>query len=300
VAIDKLSTNENGFVLMVEGSKIDWAAHANDAAAIITDMIAFDKACGAALDFAKENGETVVVILPDHGNSGISIGSHKCPDYSRLTKDELFGNISRFKTSCDGLINRLHHTDPDKIKEVVTELTGISLTDEEYKLLLQCSDYQRSALSNDERMKGSKLTKIVAEILDNHTCFGFTSGGHTGEEVFLAVYDPTPNRLTGHHTNVQVNQYLRQSLGLETPLESLTANYFAKHTTVFDGYEYSIRKNGDVPVLVVKNKKNALEIQPNTNIVKHNNKAVALNSVIVYVDKNDTFYLPQSLAGLLE
>ena len=299
VAITKLSTNENGFFLMVEGSKIDWAAHANDAAAIITDMLAFDKACGVALDFAKGNGETVVVILPDHGNSGLSIGSHKCGGYGTLTKDDLFANISKFKTSCDGLISRLHDTDPDQLRDVVYELTGISLTDDEYTQLLQSSDYNRSTLSNDERMKGSRLTRIVAKILDNHTCFGFTTGGHTGEEVFLAVYDPTPNRLIGHRTNIEVNHYLRQSLGLETSLEALTSEYFAKHTDVFEGYSYAIQTKGDIPVLEVTNKKIKLEIRPNTNIVKRNGKEVELNTVIIYVDKNNTFYLPQSLKQLL-
>ena len=298
-AISKLSTNENGFFLMVEGSKIDWAAHANDAAAIITDMLAFDKACGVALDFAKRNGETVVVILSDHGNSGFSIGSNKCGGYGSLTKDDLFANISKFKTSCDGLISRLHDTDPAQLRDVVYELTGISLTDDEYTKLLQSSDYNRSTLSNDERMKGSKLTKIVAKILDNHTCFGFTTGGHTGEEVFLAVYDPTPNRLTGHRTNIEVNHYLRQSLGLRQSLESLTSEYFAKHTDVFKEYSYTIQTKGGIPTLEVKNNKVKLEIQPNTNIVLLNDREVELNTVVIYVDKNNTFYLPQLLKELL-
>ncbi|GHT09689.1 alkaline phosphatase [Bacteroidia bacterium] len=298
-AIEKLSKNKNGFFLMVEGSKIDWAAHANDPAAIIADMLAFDKACGVALEFAKSNKETVVIIVPDHGNSGFSIGSNKCPGYSKLTKDQLFANISQFKTSIDGLIAKLQTTEPGDLREVVLALTGIALTDEDYNLLLQCADYNRSALSNDERMKGSKLTKVVAGILDKYTCFGFTTTGHTGEEVFLAVYDPTPNRLTGHHTNIELNQYLRQSAGLKQGLESLTDEVFAKHTDVFSGYTYTINTTANIPTLEVKTDKGSLEIQPNTNVIKHNGQAVKLNSVIIYVDKNNTFYLPQSLKKLL-
>ena len=77
-AIEKLSQNEKGFFLMVEGSKVDWAAHGNDPIGMATDMLAFDKACGVALDFARKNGETAIVIMPDHGNSGISIGRRDC------------------------------------------------------------------------------------------------------------------------------------------------------------------------------------------------------------------------------
>lgn len=70
--IQKLN-NENGFFLMVEGSQIDWGGHANDAEYIITEMIDFDHAVGAALDFAEQDGETLVVITADHETGGFSI-----------------------------------------------------------------------------------------------------------------------------------------------------------------------------------------------------------------------------------
>ncbi|MDR0543666.1 MAG: alkaline phosphatase [Dysgonamonadaceae bacterium] len=297
-AIDKLSKNKNGFFLMVEGSKVDWAAHANDPIALMTDMLAFDKACGVAFDFAKRDGNTLVVVAPDHGNSGFSIGSGRCGGYSTMTKDQLWGPVVRFKTSNEGLINVLKSTDASQLKTVTYDLTGIDLSDDEYRQLLQCSDYNRSSLSDEERMKGSKLTQTVTEIIQNHLCFGFTTRGHTGEEVFLAVYDPRGTQLTGHHTNIELNHYMRKALGLEN-LEALTDAHFAKHSDVFSGYSYSITLKNDIPVLEVKNKKNCLEIRPNTNIVRLDGEEIKLNSVIVYVDKNKTFYLPQSLKKLL-
>ena len=298
-AIEKLSQNKNGFFLMVEGSKVDWAAHANDVTALITDMLAFDKACGVALDFAKANGKTVVVVVPDHGNSGFSIGSNKCPSYTTLTKDELFGAVSKFKTSAVALVDKLQNTDPADLRKVFNRLTGIALSDSDYVKILQSPDYKRTTLSDEERMKGSLLTKVVAEILDRSTCFDFTTHGHTGEEVFLAVYDPTRNRLTGHHTNIELNQYFRKTMGLKQSLESLTSDYFAKHTDVFANYSYTISAEDSVPSLKVMNKNNVLEIKPNTNIVKLNGKEIKLNSVVVFVDKNYTFYLPRSLKELL-
>lgn len=299
IAIEKLNRKEEGFVLMVEGSKIDWAAHANDAAAVITDMLAFDEACGVALDFAKKDGETLVVIVPDHGTSGISIGSSKCSRSTYLTVEELFGPVSKLKTSISGLISKLNNTPPDQLRKVVLELTGIEISDEDYEKLLLCKDYNQSTISNEERMYGSSLTKIISKILDNNTCFGFTTTNHTGEEVFLAVYDPTPNRLTGHHTNIELNHYLREALNLDSSLEDLTASYFAKHTDVFKGYTYTVTEKDGIQTLEVKNKKKTLVIQPNTSVVKLNKKEVQLETVIIYVDKNETFYLPKSLRELL-
>lgn len=53
-AIEVLSKDEDGFFLMVEGSKVDWAAHANDPIGIISDVLAFDDAVKVAMDFAKK------------------------------------------------------------------------------------------------------------------------------------------------------------------------------------------------------------------------------------------------------
>jgi alkaline phosphatase len=299
-AIEKLSKNKNGFFLMVEGSKVDWAAHSNDASALITDVLAFDKACGVALDFAKTDGKTLIVIVPDHGNSGFSIGSKKCPNYSTLTKDELFGPVSKYKTSAHELTAIVQNTMPADLREVFSISTGIALSDSDYTRILRCVDYKKSSLPNEKREKGSGLSKVVTDILNDNTCFGFTTTGHTGEEVFLAVYDPTPNRLTGHHTNIELNQYLRKSLGLNQSLESLTSQYFARHTKVFENYSYTLTFENDEAVLKVTNKNKTLEIHSNTNIVKRNGKDIELNSVIVFVDKNSTFYLPQSLRDLIE
>ena len=299
IAIEKLSKNKNGFFLMVEGSQVDWAAHANDAASVITEMLAFDEACGVALDFAKADGKTVVIIVPDHGNSGFSIGSNKCPNYSSMTKDQLFGAVSKIKASAGVLVAKLNDTEPADLHKVFNDLTGISLKFSDYAQILQCSDYRKSSLSDAEKIKDLRLSKTVTEILDKNTCFGFTTTGHTGEEVFLAVYDPAKNRLTGHHTNMELNYYLREKTGLKQSLESLTNDYFAKHTEVFANYSFTITNKNDIPVLEIINNNNVMEIQPNTNIVKLNGKEIKLNSVIVHVDRNNTFYLPKSLRNLL-
>jgi len=62
-AIEVLSKDKDGFFLMVEGSKIDWAAHANDPVDVISDILAFDNAVKAALDFAKKDKQTVLLLI---------------------------------------------------------------------------------------------------------------------------------------------------------------------------------------------------------------------------------------------
>ena len=72
-AIEILKKNPKGFFLMIEGSQIDWAAHANVADTVVDETIDFDKAVGVALDFAKADGHTLVVITADHETGGVTI-----------------------------------------------------------------------------------------------------------------------------------------------------------------------------------------------------------------------------------
>lgn len=314
VAIDKLSRNENGFFLMVEGSKIDWAAHSNDPIGMATDFIAFDKACGAALEFARQNGETVVVILPDHGNSGVSIGTRRCPGYDKLTKDQLFEQFSKYKMTAEGFARKVNEIPSTEVQALFREYAGFELNEQELHALNNCKDYKNSPIPADQRsadgvepsMYSGSLTSFMAKLLTSKTCFGFTTGGHTGEEVFLAAYHPQGVLPLGMNTNVELNHYLCQVMGLEGKLDDLTNQYFAKHTEVFDGYKYEIKpskEEGGFPILIVKNKRKQLTITPYSNIVKAGRKAneeIRLNSVVVYVDKNNTFYLPKSLTDYLK
>lgn len=64
---------DKGFFLMIEGAQIDWGGHANSSSYIISEMIDFDDTIGAVLDFAKEDGETLVIVTADHETGGFAI-----------------------------------------------------------------------------------------------------------------------------------------------------------------------------------------------------------------------------------
>ncbi len=72
-ALDYLSEQPNGFFLIIEGSQIDWGGHANDSKYITSEMIEFDNAIGAVLDFAKRDGQTLIIVTADHETGGYAI-----------------------------------------------------------------------------------------------------------------------------------------------------------------------------------------------------------------------------------
>lgn len=83
LALDKLSKNENGFFLMIEGSQIDWGGHDNDADYLLSELLDFDKTIGVALDFAQQNGETLVIVTADHETGGFTLAADR-GDYNKI------------------------------------------------------------------------------------------------------------------------------------------------------------------------------------------------------------------------
>ena len=296
-AIDILSQNDNGFFLMVEGSKVDWAAHSNDAIGCITEYLAFDKAVGAALEFAKRDGNTAVVILPDHATGGFTLGRRDLRGYDRATISQLFANVSKYQKTAEGLENILLQERPENVKSVIKNYTDIDITDDELTKLLNSRNYQP-----ENYMKVGESPNMLAtlvEIMNLRTSFGFTTGGHTGEEVFLAAYHPNGDIPIGMNTNIEINRYLQDLLGLQTKLPDLTKKIFAKHTDVFAdaAYKVTIDKSAsqEAPVLVIKSGKKTLEVPAFKSVAYLNKQPFDLGSVVVYIADNETFYLPADL-----
>ena len=83
ISLEKMNATEKPFFMMVEGSQIDWGGHDNDAEYLISELLDFDKTIGVALDFARENRETLVVVTADHETGGFTLGSDR-GDYNNI------------------------------------------------------------------------------------------------------------------------------------------------------------------------------------------------------------------------
>tara|TARA_R110000787_G_scaffold8495_4_gene28687 strand:+ start:9298 stop:10434 length:1137 start_codon:yes stop_codon:yes gene_type:complete len=83
LALEILSSNEEGFFLMIEGSQIDWGGHDNDAEYLISELIDFDNTIGVALDFAELDGETLVIVTADHETGGFTLAQDN-GDYNKI------------------------------------------------------------------------------------------------------------------------------------------------------------------------------------------------------------------------
>ena len=90
----ELLDNDKGFFLMTESGKIDWACHANDAAASIHDVLEMSNAVQAAVDFQnKHPNETLILVTADHETGGMAIG------YKTTNYDTFLTNLTHQKMS---------------------------------------------------------------------------------------------------------------------------------------------------------------------------------------------------------
>lgn len=300
-AIDLLSQQKEGFFLMVEGSKVDWSAHDNDAKTTILDFLAFNDAVQVALDFARKDGNTMVLVLPDHGCGGFNLGSrHSNHGYSKLSLEEIMKPLDNYTRSTWSVAEMVKESEIDQIPELIEKYYQIQLTEEELDRIYHSHDFKNSPIPKEERKEAS-LEKTISCIIYDRTCFGSTTYGHTGEDVFLACYHPRNDRPTGVISNIEVNEYLCRQMGLTGQLPTLTESIFTSHTTLFPDAKTitidSLDKNQYR--LTVQYKKHKLVANSYDNYVTIDKQVIPLESVVVYMKKNNTFYLPKELRGMI-
>ncbi len=301
-ALDLLSSDPDGFFLMIEGSKVDWASHDNDAKSAITDFLAFDEAFHVAQQFAEKNGHTLIVVVPDHGNSALTIGNTKSNHgYDKLSLQQIMEPLDSYKISTATMSSKMKEVETDQWPALFKEYFNIDLQDAEIEYLQTASDYKKSPIAKEQRKNNLSLTKMLSQVIYGRTYFGFTTFGHTAEDVFTAMYHPKGREMRGVHTNIELHQYIRGQMGLaDDALEQLTHDNFADYREVFEGFTCTIDSLGPYEYrLTVKNKKNTLVADSYTNYVTFNKKKQELASVIIYFPVNKTFYLPKELRNLL-
>ena len=301
-AIQMLASDPNGFFLMVEGSKVDWAAHDNDGKNALLEFVEFDKACKEALNFANKDGQTLVVIVPDHGTGAVTIGNAKSNHgYDKLSLNQIMSSFEDYKLPTWSMSEKLKEVETSEWPALFEKYYNVQITNADIEYLQSARDYNKSPMPKEQRKGNISLTKMLSQFLYGRTYFGFTTFGHTMENVFYAMYHPQNEVLNGYVTNIQLHEYLCDQLHLTDSLSKLTSEIYADHHKVFE--DYTTRIDSLAPnhyKLVVKNKKNTLEADSYTNFITVNKKKIELPSIIVYMHRNNTFYLPKNLNQFLK
>jgi alkaline phosphatase len=198
-ALQRLGSAPEGFFLMVEGGRVDHAAHANDGAAAIHEQIAFDETIATVLAFVDKNPDTLLIVTTDHGTGGFNVNGlgnedfdTTAPSYSESSP--AFDRMTGFTSSLELLSLRTKGAGLADFLAAAEKATGLKF-------------------KADDRAKITS-TKTLAAALMKYTSIGWTSNNHTGEMVEFSAYGPGSQLFTPHLRNDQVHAKILRATGV--------------------------------------------------------------------------------------
>ena len=199
-AIRRLSGNPNGFVLQVEGGKVDWAAHANDVGGLIYDQLAFDEALATAIAFAESDGETLVIVTTDHGNAN--------PGLFGSTAN--FERVFNFKHTNEWVLGGIDDRyTAAQVRERLEYAQGYAITSDEAAQLLShyAGERDEEGLYNPGKLPFTEL----AGIQRNYTGVSWAGTGHSGDHVEIAAYGPGSGLLKPFVRNIDMHYLMLEA-----------------------------------------------------------------------------------------
>ena len=225
--------NDTGFFLMVEGGKIDWACHANDAGSTIADTLALSDAVDEAIAFAQQHpAETLILVTGDHETGGLTIG-YAGTDYDTYLANLANQKISYAKYDSDYVSKyKENKTSFEDVLKDVEALFGLKTSGEEGDTLV-LTEYELGLLkaAYDKTMAGvgsksytqaeyvlygtyEPLSVTITHLLNNKSGVNFASYAHTGLPVAVFAQGMGEELFEGFYDNTQIYAKLASLLGV--------------------------------------------------------------------------------------
>lgn len=212
----ELATKDSpqGFFLLIEGSRIDHAGHQNDPAAQVREVLAYDAAFKAAIDFADSSDvETIVISTSDHETGGLSTARQITSDYpeylwypevlnnAKHSAEYLGSQVVRFKGEGEKLEKFIKH-------DIFEEQLGITdYTEEEVELLI--------------KFRG-QAADTIAYIISLRSEIGWSTHGHSAVDVNVYGYGPNIHAkhlimqsLAGGNENTDIGKFMADYLDVD-------------------------------------------------------------------------------------
>jgi alkaline phosphatase len=212
IALERLASSRAGFLLQIEGGRVDHAAHNNDAAALLWEQLAFDDALGVVLRFAEKHPDTLLVLTTDHGNANPGLngtGSEYVDSnasFERLLDARnsytvvtpRLGVNADYTMNADGTASPRPKPSADHVKDTIRAAFGFVPSAEETEWLRTIA---ASAKGVGISRQLDKMVGVLGQVLGNHTGVGWTGTSHTSDYTMLLALGPGSRRFHGFMKN---------------------------------------------------------------------------------------------------
>lgn len=202
-----------GFFLMVEGGKIDWACHSNDAATAFREVVDLNESIRQALLFYENHpDETLIVISADHETGGLVLGTGA---YALNLQALQYQRVS--ETAFTSILNSLRRQTGNRVtweqaRQALADNFGfwneLKLTEQQAKRLEEV--YCRTFTGSDVEMEKSEYAQdepLAAEavrIINEIAMVGWVSGGHSAGYVPVFAIGAGADHFQGRMDNVEI------------------------------------------------------------------------------------------------
>lgn len=205
-AIDLMKDHTDGFVLQVEGGKVDWAAHSNDTPGLLFDQLEFDLAVEKAIEFAERDKNTLVIVTTDHGNGNPGL-------FGEENADKNFDLFQKFKHSNDWVLNSIKPNDTAaNLIALIHDAQGYAISNEQAK----------DILTHYEKLDGGGLYNVrklpfelFGKIQSNYTSVNWGSMEHSADYVELAAFGPGSTLMSPFVRNTELHQLMLNATGVK-------------------------------------------------------------------------------------
>lgn len=210
VALANLLNHPAKFLLQIEGARIDHAAHANDAAGLLWDQLAFDDALAKVLKMTADSEDILVIVTSDHGNANPGLNG---TGNSYLESNKIFESIAQSTASYDKILKvwgNSSDNSPEQLAAIIKDKLGFTLKPKEIAELY-------SSITNGQVTEWSKQldnpTGLLGQFAGNHTGIGWTGTSHTSDATMISAIGPQAERFSGIVPNQEVHRHFLELLG---------------------------------------------------------------------------------------
>jgi len=209
-ALGILADSDRGFLLQVEGGRIDHACHRNDAPCALWDQLAFDDAVGVALEFSKDRDDTLIVVTTDHGNANPGLnGMGK----GYRDSNACFERLAEFNASHDQMIGiaKGAGNSADIWHDVIKTHSGgrVDLDKSDAMAIANVAANKFDAELDDQQ---ANIYGVLAQTIGNHTGIGWNGTTHTSDYVLVSAVGVGAQRFGGLQRNTDTFALLTAGL----------------------------------------------------------------------------------------
>lgn len=212
---------KDGFFMMIEGGKIDWACHANDAATVFKEVIDMDNAVKVAYEFYEQHpDETLIVVTADHETGGISLGTGPYELHTDVLKYQL-KSAAEYSKVIAGLRKKAGKNFTwELVEKSLKENFGfwdkVQLNDHQTKRLKKAYEDIVKGIAEESKslyQKDDALATAAKRSLDEVALIGWNSGGHSNGYVPVFAIGAGAEHFAGKIDNTEIPVKIAEAAG---------------------------------------------------------------------------------------